>query len=349
MELTPGKWWGLRRIADKNGRFAMTAVDQRPPIKNLIAERRGASTPPYNDVCDVKALLVDVLGPHSSAVLLDPHYAYPAAIHLVPPTSGLILTLEDSGFDEQPDGRRSASIADWSVAKIKAAGGDAVKVLAWYRPDASTSVKNHQQEYVARIGEECRQYDIPFVFELLVYPLPSDTGHTTDYTEQPAKRAEHVIESVTTFAAAEFGVDVFKLESPVQGSNVPQPNDPGAERAQRLFDDLGRAAGRPWVMLSAGVTQPQFTNILTMAYRSGASGYLAGRAIWWDAFQSFPDLAAMRSELEHGGVGYMAHINSLTSRQAMPWHQHPVFGPEGPTLMAAGPEFRAAYQGIVKQ
>lgn len=346
MELTPGKWWGLRRIADPTGRFKMTAVDQRPPIKDPIAESRGTEVAPYSDVCDVKALLVEVLGPESSAVLLDPHYAYPAAVQLVRPASGLILTLEDSVFTDEIDGRRSAEIDHWSVAKIKATGADAVKVLAWYRPDTSEAIKAHQQAWVAEIGSECARYDIPFVLELLVYPLPGDAGHTTDYVEQPGKRADHVLQSVTTFAAPEFGVDMFKLESPMAGSDVPDADDSEAAAVQALFDEMGRAAGRPWVMLSAGVTQEQFARILTMAYRSGASGYLAGRAIWWDAFQQFPDLAAMRSELEEGAVAYMRKINALTDREAVPWHAHPTYGPEGPTLIAAGPGFRAHYEGI---
>ena len=98
MEIAPGKLWGMRRMADEGGRFKMTAVDQRPPIKALVAERRGAAEAPYDDVCAVKALLVRELGPYSSALLLDPHYAYPSAIHLVRPSKGLILTLEDSVF-----------------------------------------------------------------------------------------------------------------------------------------------------------------------------------------------------------------------------------------------------------
>ena len=35
--MQPGKLWGMRRLADAGGRFKMLAVDQRPPIKNLIA------------------------------------------------------------------------------------------------------------------------------------------------------------------------------------------------------------------------------------------------------------------------------------------------------------------------
>ncbi|NIS30131.1 MAG: tagatose-bisphosphate aldolase, partial [Actinobacteria bacterium] len=62
---------------------------------------------------------------------------------------------EHSVFEETPYGRRSSSIDDWSVEKIKRVGGDAVKVLAWYRPDADAAVLEHQHEYVAAIGAEC--------------------------------------------------------------------------------------------------------------------------------------------------------------------------------------------------
>jgi tagatose 1,6-diphosphate aldolase len=76
-------------------------------------------------------------------------------------------------FEETPEGRFSSEIDDWSVAKIKRMGGDAVKVLAWYRPDAPGTRHNRQKQkdFTKRIGEACARYDIPFLFELLVYPL----------------------------------------------------------------------------------------------------------------------------------------------------------------------------------
>ena len=342
MELSAGKLWGLRRLADPAGRFKMTAVDQRPPIKNLVAERRGVESAGYGDVADVKRLLIEELAPHSSAMLLDPHYAYPSGIDHVRPAQGLLLTLEDSVFAETPEGRWSSAIDDWSVAKIKRTGADAVKVLAWYRPDASAEVCEHQQQFVASVGDECRRHDIPFVFELLVYTLPGDAGHTTDYVEQPGKRTEHVLESVATFADPAYGVDLFKLESPVGADDVLEPGAAGEEAVRANFAELGRLAGRPWVMLSAGAGKAAFRRILRHAYAAGASGYLAGRAIWWDAFQAFPDLDAMRSGLQNNGVPYMADINRLTDEQAMPWSEHPGYG-DGPRLDHRDAAFRHEY------
>jgi tagatose 1,6-diphosphate aldolase len=334
----------MRRLADDAGRFKMLAVDQRPPIKNLIAERRGLDAAPYEDVCGFKALLVEELAPQASAALLDPHFAYPAAVHLVPPSQGLLLTLEDSVFDDTPAGRMSAEIDDWSVEKIKRAGGDAVKVLAWYRPDAGPEVLEHQHRFVRQIGAACRRYDIPYVFELLVYAFAGAETHTTDYVEDTAKRAEDVIASVEAFADPAYGIDLFKLESPFAAGDVPEPADDDGT-IQAAFDAVGRAAGRPWVMLSAGATQSAFERILHYAYAAGASGYLAGRAIWWDACQAFPDLEAMRGRLQVDSVPYMERLNRMTDTLATPWTSNAgVLG--APTLDNSGAGFRAAYDGF---
>lgn len=339
-----GKLWGLRRLADANGRFKMLAVDQRPPIKNLIADRLETEAAPYEAVCAFKALLVEELGPLASASLLDPHYAYPAAVHLLSPATGLLLTLEDSIFEDTEAGRLSAEIDDWSVEKIKRAGGDAVKVLAWYRPDAGPAVLDHQHDFVRRIGEACRRYDIPYVFELLVYPFAGAPAHTTDYVEDTAKRADDVIASVEAFAHPEYGIDLFKLESPFPATTVPAKADDDGS-VQQAFDALGRAAGRPWVMLSAGATQDAFRRVLEYAYAAGANGYLAGRAIWWDAGQAYPDLDAMRGLLRVNAVPYMESLNRLTDDLASPWTENPgVLGPA--VLDDTGGSFRSSYPGF---
>ncbi len=349
MELTPGKLWGLRRLADDQGRFKMLAVDQRPPIKDLVAAARGEQRPAYEDVALVKRLLVEELGAGSSAILVDPHYAYPKAIDAVSPRQGLLLTLEDSVFEDTPTGRRSSAIDDWSVEKIKRAGGDAVKVLAWYRPDAAPEVNDHQKEYVAAIGEECRRFDIPFLFELLVYPFPGDQDHTTGYVEQPRKRAEHVLESIATFADSRFGVDVFKLESPIPASDVPDPEAGDGdlvEQTQNLFDEMNRLSSVPWVMLSAGASQDAFRRIMVYAFRAGASGFLAGRAIWWDALSHFPDIERTRTALRSESLPYLASLNALTDAAAMPWTEHRAYAPDGPRLIDSSASFRHRYEGF---
>jgi tagatose 1,6-diphosphate aldolase len=342
MELSPGKLWGMRRMADAGGRFKMVAVDQRPPIKNPIREKRGTSEAPFRDVAGFKLMLVEELQNDASAMLLDPHYALPGGLTLLSPAKGVIVTLEDSVFRETDGGRLSAEIDEWSVEKIKRVGGDAVKVLAWYRPDAERQVCLAQQDFTARIGEACARYDIPYLFELLVYPLPGEKNHTTQYIEMADKKSDLVLESVRVFADPKFGVDIFKVESPVPAREVA---DPASREVQDVFDAMGRLCGRPWVMLSAGAGMAEFKNILACAYKAGASGYLAGRAIWAEPFKAFPDWETIRAGLRSQSLPYMRELNALTDRAATPWFEHTVYGGKVgvPHLEGA---FRRAYKGF---
>ena len=338
MQLTPGKLWGMRRMADGRGLFKMTAVDQRPPIKGPIARHLGVDEAPWDQVARFKTLLIETLQDASTAMLLDPHYAIPMGLDRLSPTKGLIVTLEDSLFEETAGGRVSAEIDDWSVGKIKRMGGDAVKVLAWFRPDAGAEVCQAQQDFTRRIGEACARHDIPFLFELLVYPLAADADQTKDYVEMKGKRADHVLQSVETFAHPDYGVDVFKLESPVAAADAD-----GSAQVQEIFDEMGRLAGRPWVMLSAGAGKAEFRNVLEHAYAAGASGYLAGRAIWLDAFGAYPDWEAIEAGLRGDARAYMDSLNALTDAKASPWNEHPVYKGTGARFAPADDSFRHGY------
>ena len=169
-------------------------------------------------------------------------------------------------------------------------GADGVKLLLWYRPDATADVVAHQKALVRSVGDACRAYDIPLLLELLVYPFKGGAGHTTDYAEDARKHPELVLRSLRDFAGPEYGVDIYKLESPLPAKELPDPDVAGAatDVAQALFDEMAAAIDRPWVMLSAGASMDVFRRVLKFAYRAGANGYLAGRAIWWPAFELYP-------------------------------------------------------------
>lgn len=339
IQLTPGKLWGMRRMASEAGIFKMTAVDQRPPIKQPIAKYHGVESAPWEEVARFKTLLVETLQSQSTAMLLDPHYAIPHGIDKFSPTKGLIVTLEDSLFKQHDGGRTSAVIDDWSVAKIKRMGADAVKVLAWYRPDAEPAICQAQKDYVKRIGEECANKDIPFLFELLVYPLGKDAHQTSEYIEMQGKKTDDVLASVSEFSHSDYGVDVFKLESPVNASLAD-----GSASVQAVFDEMGTIAGRPWVMLSAGAGKSDFRNILDHAFKAGASGFLAGRAIWLDAFNHYPDWQAIRGDLEGESSDYLKQISELADANAQDWSSHPCYGKTGAKFHPADASFRHGYQ-----
>lgn len=323
---TIGKQRGLARLADENGYFTMVALDQRPPLVQALAKARGVSqdSVDFTDMLTAKRLLVQALSKEASSMLFDPNFAMPAAIDVLPARTGLIVTLEEHRFVDTQGGRKSRSIDNWSVEKIRRMGGDAVKVLAWYRPDASPEVLAHQQDYVRTVGQECARYDIPYVLELLVYPFPDSDKHTTDYVESADKRADLVIESVREFAKPEYHVDLYKLETPLPAASLPPMDGSAASKeAAAQFEAVGKIcadANIPWVLLSGGAASEMFERVLQYSYAAGAQGFLAGRTIWLDAIQShFPDEAAVLKELQAGGLETLRSLGKLTKENAKPF------------------------------
>jgi len=290
----------------------MLAIDQRPPIFNLISKKKRNYT--YKDVVEFKKHISLNLSRHSTAILMDPVYSLPS---LIPSSKskGLIVTLEDHDFIEKGKGRYSKNIKNWTVGKIKRIGGDAVKVLAWYRPDADQKSIQHQKEYIETIGKQCEKYDIPFLLELLVYPFKNEIGYSKDYKEQLDKNQNHVIDSVKEFSKAKYKVDIFKLESPVDSSQL--QNSKFTKITEDAFKQLSRATRNiPWVMLSSGMSKKSFFNCLKLAYKNGASGYLAGRTIWLDAFKDYPNYKKITTKLNKESVSYVKKLNELTKKNA---------------------------------
>jgi tagatose 1,6-diphosphate aldolase len=111
---------------------------------------------------------------------------------------------------------------------------------------------------------------------------------------------------------------------------------------QVAFDAVARGIQRPWVLLSGGASPSDFLRLLTYAYRAGASGYLAGRAIWADAFDRFPDMVGMETALANSDV--MQRLNEVTDRLAEPWTSHPCWR-SGVEMVPDGRGFVATYGG----
>lgn len=338
MNITPGKLWGLRRLADDRGIFKMLAMDQTGPIVNPIKAARRLDHAPYSDVAAVKQMLGRHLAPKASAVLIDPPLGYAAAIDGLSPRKGLLVATEWATWEVTETGRKSSNIPGWDPSVIRRIGGDAVKVNLWYRADVSDDVKAHQLAYVESVKEACRVNDIPFVLEFLVYPFPSETPE-----EFAARRVDLVLRSLADADVMNpDGVEVYKLEPPTDVVNVPDPHGPEASQVQARFDKMAGGIARPWVLLSAGATPQDFIRLLTYAYRSGASGYLAGRAIWASAFSRFPDMAAMEAALADEAPAIIDELNALTDRLARPWMDTQTWK-DGVVMAPSGEAFSPAY------
>lgn len=349
--VSAGKLRGLIRLAGADGRFRMVAVDPRPPLFAALARARGVQEEDLSDaeIAEAKAMLVRVLGPHASALLLDPVWAHPAALLHHPSAAGLLSTLESHDPEMVNGERRSRVIDGWSVAKARRCGADAVKLLVWHRPDLSDATRRHQDAFVREAGAACRAHDLPFVLEILTYPRP---GEDPRDPAQARHKPERVLSSLAHFAAPEFGVDLFKLQMPVDLQHV-TPYAAGAldgVQGEPLWElgevrawlrRMDEASPVPWVLLSAGVGPRAFETGLGLALEAGASGFLAGRAVWLDALAGWPDRAAVDAALRGPSTAFLRAIG-IRSEGGMPWFEHRRFRGT-PRLDGAAPGWARAY------
>ena len=321
-----GKNWSLRRMSDQNGLFKLASLDQRPPIEDPIAQvleagGEGSDKLLQREVVNFKRLLIETFQPRSSGLLLDPSFAVPGCLAALDARKGLMVSLEDPHSPKSSEGATLTSpIENWSVAKIKRLGADAVKLLIWYRPDGPENINQLQKSLVKTVGEDCIRYDIPFFLELLSYS-PSKASTTKDNFRPLDSKADVVLKSVKEFSQLEYNVDVFMVESPVDALNVPGVGNGDWKEVQSLFDRLGVLAARPWVMLSMGADMAQFHHIMTHAYIAGSSGYLAGRAYWLDVLACYPNWKEMVSEIQGIPLEYLDALNVLTDEKSLPWHE----------------------------
>lgn len=349
--LGAGTLRGLMSLAGPTGRFSMVATDQRPPLFRALA-RHGDRDPDevgYDEMSAIKTLLTDVLAPAASAILIDPVWTHPHALSLVPGSTGLLSTLEGYDFELRDGERYSHPIEGWSVAKIRRAGAQGVKVLAWHRPDVSSAAQEHQDAFVRAVGEACRTHDIPFVFELLIYPFDGEDDTSAEWA---AAKPRRVIDSVAHYADDAFGIDLLKLQFPAElmrtreyagGAFDGVARDAVYDLAEvaAYLEELDAAAQVPWVLLSAGVGPREFAANLDLAVTAGASGFLAGRAVWMDALDPYPDLEAVRERLVRHSLPYLRQLAAIADR-GIPWTAHRRYG-GAPRVAGVGPDWSRRY------
>jgi tagatose 1,6-diphosphate aldolase len=329
--LSAGKWRRLASLADEQGRFKMLAVDQRGSLQRSIAKAAGkdAGDVSAEEIAGVKAMITKALAPHASAVLTDPVYGLPQSYRHIPPRVGLLLTYDETGHEKagrDNKERLSKLIEGWSVEQAQRAHANAVKLVIFYRPDGSEEVCGQQQELVRRVGEECARWEMPFLFELLGYPIDEGDADSPAYARA---KPDIVIESAREFSDPRYGVDILKLEFPAdlkhtrefaRGAFDGREREPayGLDEVRSLCDRLDRASRVPWVILSAGVGIDEFLMQVQLATVAGASGFLCGRAIWKDALDLYPDRERMEAWLSTEGVYNFLRSNAYAER-ALPW------------------------------
>jgi tagatose-1,6-bisphosphate aldolase len=253
---------------------------------------------------DFKKEVVRYVVPTASGVLLDPEVGAPHAIasDLLPGQVGLIVALEATGYTGNHIARISHILRDWSVGKVRRMGASALKLLIYYHPESSVST--HQEELVEMVGSRCHDLDLAFFLEPLSYSLKDDQGLSS------TEKRGVVIETARRLTP--LGVDVLKSEFPV---------DIAKEQNETIWhqacEELSLNISIPWVLLSAGVIFKDFLRQTLIALDAGASGVLAGRAIWGEAIGL--DKLERANFLKETASARMKAIRDICNARGQPW------------------------------
>jgi tagatose 1,6-diphosphate aldolase len=327
MSLTAGKLKHMKALSNSAGVIAAAAMDQRGSLKKAIAAAKGVTQDQVTDQImeEFKIAVSRILTPHASAILLDPEWGLPAAKARAK-NAGLLLAYEETGYDNTQPGRLPDLLPHLSVKRIKEMGADAVKILLYYTPFDPASINDIKHAFIERIGAECEAYDIPFFLEFVGY---DEKGENEKGLEYAKKKPAVVKGSMLEFSKPQYKVDVLKVEVPVnpayvQGSRAYKGGDHAYTRAQALehFRDAASVATRPFIYLSAGVSNPVFIENLEFAGESGTdySGVLCGRATWLDGVAVYgkKGLSALEDWLSDEGVRNIEAVNEAI-KTAKPW------------------------------
>jgi tagatose 1,6-diphosphate aldolase len=324
MKMTPGKLAGMKAVSNERGVIAAAAMDQRGSLKKSLAKEKGADVGD-REMEEFKTLVTEVLTRHASAILLDPEWGLPASQRRAK-GSGLLLAYEKTGYDANTAGRLPDLLDLWSVRRLKEAGADCLKILLYYTPFDSKEINDHKQAWVERIGDECRANDIPFFLEFVGY----DEGADEKGLEYAKKKPAIVTGAMEEFTKDRYGVDVMKVEIPinmryVEGAKVSSGQHAYTRKeAMDLFRRAADVATKPFIYLSAGVSNAEFTEGLELAAEAGTrfSGVLCGRATWKVGIAVYGKQggAAFRAWLESEGVKNIQNVNERL-KPAHPWYE----------------------------
>ncbi len=214
-----------------------------------------------------------------------------------------------------------------SARKIKELGGDCVKVLLYYTPFEDAKINEKKCQIIERIGRECEEADIAFFLEFVGYDPKGGDEKGLAYAKL---KPEIVIGSMEEFGKDKYKVDVLKVEIPVnvqflKGSKAFGGGEAAydGDQAKRIFQRQDRCTKKPFIYLSAGVSDDIFRESLELAISAGVNfaGVLCGRATWKDGVPVYAKqgVNALEAWLSDRGVKNIKALNAVLDKGARPW------------------------------
>ena len=286
----------LTKLARTSGALAMVAVDQREALRGMFAPHQ--STPVTDaQLTQFKVDVARELSPYASALLVDQEFGIDAIIDqkALKGSCGLIAAADL--LVGPPGGAATDTAIDLDVnpLRMRDIGSVGLKFLILWRNDESPDVR---AQLVEDFNKLCITAGLPSIIEIIVKP-PTDSSKSFN-------REEELI--IAAREAAGWKPDLYKAEVPFHGEGDLNLITKNAER-------ISEAIGSPWVVLSNGVKQPFFNNAVKACAMGGASGFLAGRAVWADIVGA-PDIPKALREVS---IPRLEELAEIVDRHAKPW------------------------------
>jgi sulfofructosephosphate aldolase len=261
----------------------------------------GAGRPADDVLVQFKLDVARALAPLASGFLIDRELAFDRvrAAGLVPSGTGLILAAD--ALEQAPGGPVEDTDLDEVVVApdFDLTGVAALKLLViWRRDDRRAWRVALAERFVAA----ARSRGVLSVLEPVVRATPAELDAGTWDLDTAVREAAREL--------SPLGASLYKVQVPGAGRGTPDEQRAASER-------LGRAISGPWVVLSQGVALDDFRPAVEAACRGGASGFLAGRALWSDVVGT-SDVPARLREVS---VPRLERLVQVVDREARPWRE----------------------------
>jgi sulfofructosephosphate aldolase len=274
----------------------MVAVDQREALRGMFAAHQ--STPvPDSQLTQFKVDVARELSPIASALLVDQEFGIDAIIDqkALASSCGLIAAAD---LLVGPAGGAATDTAvdpDVDPIRMRDIGSVGLKFLVLWRNDESPESR---LKLVDEFNQLCAKSGLPSIIEVIVKP-PTDSSRSFDREEELVIAAKE---------ASTWSADLYKAEVPFHGEGDLLAITRNAQR-------ITEAVGTPWVVLSNGVKAPFFADAVKACAQGGASGFLAGRAVWADIVGSADIPAALREV----SIPRLEKLAEIVDQYARPW------------------------------
>lgn len=263
------------------------AVDQGSGLEAALRDARGDAARD-EDLFRFKQIVARTMSAEATTLLVDAHYGR-ELLPAIAPTCVPMLAYEADVYKISNEDRITVLPDNLKVSDYPGLGVNVLKFFLYYGPNDDSEINERKHDLVRRIGTECREHGVSFLFEPIVYDRAIPDGASAEFA---AAKPELVERATRRFADPEFNIDILKVELPVslnfvEGLGAPATSTREAEVA---FARAAAAAGdTPLLYLSAGVTFEQFEAGLKLARAAGVNmaGFMCGRAIWSDAIAVF--------------------------------------------------------------